>query len=408
MKPVLTLGQELWEAGRYMWRNMPPLPAWTGMTLDRDDVDLAEQWLKKTSQWGDAGIVSAFERAFAKWNGSAHTVAFSAGRKALSACIYALNLQPGDAVIVPGYTCIVVQNAFDFADLTTVHCDIELDTYGPLVESVASRITPRTRALLLHHLYGLVCRDYEAILELAHRRGLKVIEDCAHSTGATFRERHVGTYGDVAFYSLEWSKVITTIVGGVAVTNNPELAVRMRDFAAKCAMPQPSVIDQQLRTVIRAFHRAKSAQEWWALPWARFIHGLEDTLSTPESEIEGHRPDDYFTRMPAPAAALGLNQLRKIEAYNEKRRLRAAQWDQWCDKNGYRRPLIVPGSKPVFLRYPVLVEPERKSDTDWADRELHIELGLWFKTNLHPSERPVHNCPNADKAVAQCVNLPCL
>ena len=378
------------------------------MTLDQDDADLAENWLKNSAQWGDAATVSAFERAFAAWNGSTYAFAFSAGRKALSACLAALELQPGDEVILPGYTCIVVQNALNYAGVTSVYCDIELDTFGPQVESLASKITPRTRALLLPHLYGLVCRDYEAILKLARARGLKVIEDCAHATGASFRNRHVGTYGDMAFYSLEWSKVITTVVGGVAVTNSPELAARMRDFAARCALPAPPVIEQQLRTVIRAFHRAKSTRNWWALPWAQFTHGTEDTVSTPESEIEGRRPDDYLTRMPAPAAAIGTNQLRKIDAYNEQRRRRAAQWDQWCDKSGYRRPLILAESQPVFLRYPVLVEPERKSDPDWADRELRIELGLWFKTHLHPSERPVHNCPNADKAVAQCVNLPCL
>src|SRR5262249_42952166 len=138
-------------------------------------------------------FATKFENAFAKWNGSSYAFAFAAGRKALSACIYALGLQEGDEVIIPGYTCIVVQNAFDYVGVTTRYCDIELDTFGPELSSVASVITPRTKAILVQHLYGLVCRDYEGILDLARQRGLRIIEDCAHVTGATFRGRHVGT-----------------------------------------------------------------------------------------------------------------------------------------------------------------------------------------------------------------------
>jgi dTDP-4-amino-4,6-dideoxygalactose transaminase len=405
---ITNLGVELFRAGMDAYKGTVDLPPLIGMTLDRDDAEIAAKWLHQPEGWDPPETVSRFESAFAKWNGSQHAFAFSAGRRALSACIYALDLEPGDEVILPGYTCIVVQNAFDFAGVNTVHCDIELDTFGPDRESIAARITPRVKAILLHHLYGLVCRDYEGIIELARSRGLKIIEDCAHATGATFRGRRVGTLGDVGFYSSEWSKVFTTIVGGMAVTNNPALAEKFREYAAQSVRPDPAAVDQQLRTAIRAYLQAKPAANWWALPWARFIHGAEDTLSTPPSEIEGQRPADYFTRMPAPAAELGLNQLKKIDAYNEARRRGAQRWDKYCDEKGFRKPVILAESQPVFLRYPVLVDPKLKKNTQWAKRELKINLGVWFKTHLHPSPKPVKDCPNADQAVAQCVNFPCL
>ena len=167
-------------------------------------------------------------------------------------------------------------------------------------------------------------------------------------------------------------------------------------------------MEEQLRTAIRAFLQAKAGARWWALPWARFVHGTHDTVSTSDAEMEGRQPEDYFTRMPAPAADVGLNQLRKLEAYNEVRRQAAAKWDRWCDQQGYRKPLVLSGSRPVFLRYPVMVEPKRKQDTNWAKRELKVNPGVWFKTHLHPSPRPVCGCPNADRAVAECINFPCL
>ena len=402
------LGSELFRGALDHYRNTPDLPPLTGMTLDRDDAKIAEKWLRMGAEREQSSFVPIFEKAFADWNGSSHAFAFSAGRKALSACIHALGLKPGDEVIIPGYTCIVVQNAFDYARVRTIHCDIELDTFGPDFGSIASRITPNTRAILLHHLYGLVCRDYEAILAFARQHGLKVIEDCAHATGARFRGERVGTRGDVAFYSSEWSKVFCTIIGGVAVSNDPETAEKLRQYAAKCAEPDSAVVEQLLQTTVRAFLQAKGARAWWALPWARFKYGIHDTVSTSESEIEGQTPRDYLTRMPAAAAELGVNQLRKLDAYNVARRRAAKRWDQWCEEKGCRKPVIIPESEPVFLRYPVMVEPERKKNTQWAKRELKLNLGVWFKTHLHPSSKPVTGCPNAEKAIAQCVNFPCL
>lgn len=91
----------------------PPLGS---VTLDKDDVRLARQWLKDRSKWDDAEEVREYEQEFAAWNGSEYAFAFMGGRVTLSACIKALKLKPGDAVINPGYTCVVVPNSFAYAD----------------------------------------------------------------------------------------------------------------------------------------------------------------------------------------------------------------------------------------------------------------------------------------------------
>ena len=154
------------------------------MTLDLDDVGIAKKWLNSREQWDDRNIIQQYESEFAAWNGSRFAFAFMGGRVGLSACIHALDLKPGDEVIVPGYTCVVVPNAFQYAGVKPVYADIELETYGLDAERVEERISTKTRAILIHHLYGLVCRDIEPLLDIAKRKGLRVIEDCAHSTGA--------------------------------------------------------------------------------------------------------------------------------------------------------------------------------------------------------------------------------
>lgn len=383
-------------------------PSAGSMTLDEDDVALAWDWLKDRSHWNDDRIVARYESDFAAWNGSRHAFAFMGGRVALSACIHALGLRPGDEVIAPGYTCVVVANAFAFAGVTPVYSDIELDTYGLDAASLPGKITPRTRAILVQHLYGLVCRDYEAILELARSRGLRVIEDCAHGCGAEYRGVKVGNRGDAAIYSSEQSKVFNTVQGGLAVTNDNALAERLMEYRERAPLPDADWIDRQLHNVFLNFYRYKHPGRWWRADWANWRWGHQHLASTTREEEQGVRPAHYGRRMPAPIAALGLNQLRKIDRYNAERRQTARRWDAWCASRGYRPACVLEGSVPVFLRYPVLVEPERKRDRTWALHELGVEPGVWFTSQLHPAQRRVEGCPNASEAVARCINLLCL
>ncbi len=381
----------------------PPLGS---VTLDQDDVELAKKWLKNRQDWFDESIVSEYEQGFAQWNGSKYVFAFMGARVALSACICALDLQPGDEVILPGYTCVVVPNAFHFAGITTVYCDIELDTYGMDASLIASKITPKTRAILMHHLYGLVCRDYEAIIAIAREQGLKVIEDCAQATGAEYQGRKVGHLGDVAIYSSEQSKVFTTVQGGIAVTNDEALHHRLQDYWDRASYPDEKWIDKLLHNLLLNYYQIKHPQRWWRGDLAELVYGRKRLISTTSEEEAGIKPAHYGMRMPAPIAALSLHQLSKIDRYNELRRQTAKKWDAWCETNGYRRPVVIPDSTPVYLRYPVLVEEEKKRDVSWAIRELGVRPGVWFLGNAHPVNWNIENCPNADKAVAQCINFP--
>ena len=383
-------------------------PALGSMTLDEEDVAIARRFLRDQTDWGWSGYVSDYEKRFADWNGSRHAFAFMSGRVALSACVHAVGLGAGDEVIVPGYTCVVVPNAFEFAGVNVVFCDIELETYGLDVRQLKERVTRKTKAVVLHHLYGLVSRDYEAVVDFCREQGLAVIEDCAQATGAEYRGRRVGLLGDAAFYSSEQSKVFNTVQGGIAVTDSDEVAHGLRDFYESAPLPTSDWIEKQLHNVVLNFYESKHRYRAWTSELVNLRYGHKALVSTTNEELEGRRPAHYGRRMPSPIAALGFNQLTKIDRYNQLRRAKAREWDVWCSGSGYKAPLVVKDSVPVYLRYPILVEPERKADTTWAMRELGVRLGVWFETNAHPAQRTVEGCPNADRAVRSCVNLPTL
>lgn len=382
-------------------------PSLVSRTLESADVELARSWLDRTQEWSDPAPVAAYEAAFAAWNGSSHAISFGAGRVALSAIIEALGLGPGDRVVVPAYTCVVVPNAFAFRGVEVIFADIELETYGLSGDAFAAVLDQRPQAVVLQHLYGLVARDTHAVLALARENGVKVIEDCAHSTGAMLGDRRVGTFGDVAFTSSEHSKVFTTVQGGLALTQDDALGQRLRAVHDRMPEPSPNAVATLLWNVIYDFHRHAAPDNRAS---RRVLAELESLRlpSLSDEEAAGEAPADYERRLAAPLAALGQSQLTRVDGWNAERRATAGRWDAWAMASGYDLPRVLHESTPAFLRYPLCVEPERKQELAWAVRDLGVTPGVWFVTHTHPVDRGLRGFPNADRAVAQCINLPTL
>jgi len=380
----------------------------TSMTIDDDDLALAESLLHERSGWGDSGPIQEFEDAFATWNGSRHALSFVSGRVALRAAVDALGLRPGDEVVVPGYTCVVVINALTQAGLTPVYADIEPQTFGLAHDALSAAITRKTRAVVVHHLYGLVSRDLIATIELARAHRLAVIEDCAQAAGAALADQKVGNFGDIGIFSADPSKPFTCVQGGLAVSNDERIAGRLADLQRSMKVHDQPTIENRLRNLALNYALNKDPQRWWKgeLAWAQ--HGAEYFYGIPMSEIDGAAPSDADYRMSTPIARIALNQLKKLDYYNERRRANARRWIVWCRDNGFIAPLEVTQSTPTYLRFPVLVRPEMKRDLRWAYRSLGVVPGTWFSTHLHPAPIRLDQLLNATAAVDRCINFPTL
>lgn len=172
--------------------------------------------------------VSAFEDAFARYLGVRHAVGVASGTDALYLAIRACGIGEGDEVITVSHTAVATVAAIELAGARAVVVDIDPDTYTISPAGIEARITTRTRAILPVHLYGHPA-DMAAILELARRHGLRVIEDCAQAHGARTLGRAVGAIGDIAAFSFYPTKNLGAIGdGGLIATDDPELAERVR------------------------------------------------------------------------------------------------------------------------------------------------------------------------------------
>ena len=383
------------------------VPGLGAMTLEKEDINITNMVLKDKNSWYDTTKIIQLEKKFCEWNNSKYSYTFMSGRVALTACIRALKLVAGDEVVIPGYTCVVVQNSFIFEGIKLIYCDIELETYGLDFNDLINKVTDNTKAILLQHLYGFVCKDIDKIIEFASSKKILIIEDCAQSTGAIYKNIRVGNFGEVGFYSFENSKVITSCAGGIAVSNNDKTAAGIAAEQSKMGFPSPQRIEQTLLNIKYHYFTLKYKYNWFIKD---VVFGLyKDAIieSVSESELNGRKPDNYEQRMPAAIAIIALNQLSKIDLINNRRALNAMIWNNWCADNGFRQPFVIKGSSPVYLRYPVLVSEDMKSDLSWA-KPLKVTVGVWFISQLHPVRYPVLNCKNAEIAVARCINFPTL
>jgi len=177
--------------------------------------------------FGGGRKVKGLEAAFRERFGARHAVAVNSNTSGLHASLAAIGLEPGEEVIVPPYTMTATAAAVLHANGVPVFADVETETYGLDPADVERKITPRTRAIIAVHLFGHPCRMDE-ILDVARRHHLRVIEDAAQSPGALYHAKETGTLADLGVFSLNQNKTITTGEGGVVLTDDDDLALRVQ------------------------------------------------------------------------------------------------------------------------------------------------------------------------------------
>lgn len=190
-------------------------------------------------------FVKAFEEQFADRVGRGHGIAVCNGTAALEAAVAALAIGPGDEVILPTFTIISCAAAVLRAGATPVVVDCDPLTWNMRADLVAEKLSPRTRALLVVHIYGLPV-DLDPLLELAAAHGLFVIEDAAEMHGQSYKGRPCGSFGDLSVFSFYPNKHITTGEGGMIVTDNPALAERCRSLRNLCFQAKPRFVHEEL------------------------------------------------------------------------------------------------------------------------------------------------------------------
>ena len=375
-------------------------------TIQEDDVRIAKRLLEKREDWSGTAQVLAAEKWLAQWLGAKKAFGFMGGRAALYNIAKALELSRGDEVILPGLTCQVVVNAFEYNNATCVHADIERDTFNMDAKRFLQKITSKTRAVLLQHTFGIPARDTLLIVSIARERGITIIEDVAHGLGGKLNQKKLGTFGDVAFFSSERTKMINTIHGGFAASSNEKICSNLAKIYDEAKFPDTVRIENLLKTLLYCYYTKIHEDRMMLAAAAQKEYGSCLIPQMTDAEFSGQFEPMYALKMPGPVGELALNQLKKFEAFIPLRQQAAEKWEKWALGNGYKVAKPSKGSYCTWLRYPVIVPEHKKKDTSWIERELGMEAGVWFQTPCHPQERPIQDIPVGWDVAGTVINLP--
>jgi perosamine synthetase len=346
-----------------------------------DDDDVAAVTAVLRSDWLTTGPkVDEFEHAFAEFTGSKHAVAVTNGTAALHTAVYALDIQPGDEVIVTPMTFAASVNCVLYQGGTPVFVDVEPDTLLIDPEQIEAKITSRTKAIIAVDYAGHPC-DYDRLQAIAQRHNLKLIDDACHAVGGSYNGRPVGTLADLNTFSLHPVKHFTTGEGGVITTDDAELARRMRIFR---------------NHGITTDHRQRAEV-------GGFFYEMVDL--------------GYNYRITDFQCALGLSQLRRLPEFLARRQHIAALYDAAFVDIDYVKSLAVrPNVNHAYHLYMVQFDTEAlglsRAEIFSALRAANIGVNVhYIPVHLHPYYQQHRNtgpgmCPIAEAAYERLITLP--
>src|SRR5499427_4574314 len=301
--------------------------------------------------------IAQFEEVFARRAGMEpqHAVTASYGRMAFYYILKALDLPPGSEIVIPALTFWVVPALARVAGLKVVFADVDPATFTLDPAALERAITPATKAVVPTHLYGLPC-DMDAILGIAQRHNLFVIEDCAHALGATFEGRPAGTLGDAALFSFQTLKPLNCYGGGMAVVRDRALADRVRAIIEREPWPDAKRVENRLlvgrlqRIFIKPWVFTISA---FPILWVSALIGANPDVYLWEKIRSLHPlPEEYTERFPNVQGAIGLAALAMLDEWTARTRRHAQVMDEALGSlPGIAVPRAPAGRTHVYYQY---------------------------------------------------------
>ncbi len=330
--------------------------------ISDDEIEAVVNVLR-SGMLAQGSVVEKFEEEFAKYLGVPYVVTVSNGTVALYSALKALGVGSGDEVIVPDFTFFSTASSVVLAGGKPVFADIDLETYTIDPLKVEELITDKTKAIIPVHLYGHPARMDE-LLRIARRYGLKIIEDCAQAHGSEYRGVKVGALGDVGVFSFYATKNLTMGEGGAIATRDGGIASFLKLFRNH----------GQTR---RYYHEL--------IGWNFRITNIQ--------------------------AAIGLQQLRKLDEMNERRREIARIYsDELSVIDGIRTPVEKGWGKHVYHQYTVWVNGGLRDRLANYLRSKGVQVSIHYPLPLHeqPALRKYYSkpCPNASLASKHVLSLP--
>ena len=381
-----------------------------------DDVWAALLLSIQPWRWQKGGQTPLLEEEFQKYLGVKYAFAFNSGRSAFLAILESLGLQKGDEVLLQAFTCNAVPNPILWSGLKPVYVDCNED-YNMSPADLEKKIILQLRlgqapkAVLVQHTFGLPA-DIEKIQEICTKHNLILLEDCAHALGATYKGKKVGTFGKVSFFSFSRDKVISSVYGGMAVTNDGKLAEKLRLYQRDVRYPSLLWINQQvvhpwlmnlfILPTYRIFGRYLLRTFQWFHILSKAVHWKEK---------QGKKPGYFPKALPNALATLARKQLRKLDRFNSHRKEIAAMYTEALSHSQYQIPDTAHQEGNIFLRFPLRHEKAHEIiKKAWRQNLL---IGDWYTTPIAPHDTQIEkmgyewgSCPVAERLAQTTFNLP--
>ena len=386
--------------------------------VQKDDVLLALNLLIRPWKWKKGKEIKLLEEEFAKFIGVKYAVSFNSGRSALYAILKALDqvqgLDAGSDVLLQAFTCNAVPNPVLWAGLNPIYVDCNKENFNIDTEDLKAKITQQSKAIIVQHTFGIPA-NMDEITKICQEHKLILIEDCAHSLGAKFNGKIVGSFGDVGFFSFSRDKVISSIYGGMVVTNNEELADNLRKFQNNYGHPNKLWVFQQLLHPVLLQYIILPVYNFFNLGKALLIiaqitHILSKAVSWKEKQ--GKIPNYFPRALPNAMAILALNQFAKLDKFYSHRNKVTNYYKDNLKDTKFIFPDIGLNSQPSFLRF--TVKHPKAHEIIWqAWHKENILLGDWyttpiapFDTNLEELKYKPGSCIFAERLAKETLNLP--
>jgi perosamine synthetase len=308
------------------------------------------------------------------------------GRIALYAALKAAGIRPGDEVIIPALTCVVVPNAILYCNARPVYADVRADTLTLDVASVAGLINDRTRAIIIQNTFGLSA-DVDVLVHLARAQGVLVLEDCTHGYGGYFRGQPNGTLADASFFSTQWNKPYSTGLGGILLVNRPQLFPNLDLINRSATAPRTMELASLWLSMQARRYLLTDASYWRLLRLYRRLSrsGLVTGSSSAEEIESTDMPDGFFKKHSGLQAAAGVKALQDLQDVIAVRRKAALAFRKvLAARNKWHVPADHDPNNSC-LKFPILAR-NRKAFFEAAE-QAKVPLSDWFASPIHPVQR---------------------
>jgi len=333
---------------------------------------------------------------------------FGSARMGLYSFLRAIDIQNTDEVILPGYTCVVVSNAVKYTGAKAVYADVNESTLNIEYNVLVTLINKNTKAIVIPHNFGIPTTYITKLKE--EYPDIYIIEDCAHTFGTEINGKKVGTLGDASFISHEFSKVITTGMGGTLIVNNKHLIQKMKHQYERVEQYKWKDV---LKIFLTLFTHTVTSYKYtaWVKGYAfAILKRLGLIFQSEGDELSGDRPKPYPVKLDNFLSYIGYLELKYINDIISNNKKLALKYQEIFQNFNDIKTFYCPNI--IYVRYPVLIQTTQFDKLiDELGKQSDFEIGRWFNDVVHPrgSFRYCYisgNCTEGEKISEKIINFP--